>query len=428
MIVLTASELLQWGDLDASRRVRARGALGWLTSSWFVSVALSGLLAIEVVRRAYAAAPNIGPIGFSLLAISFAQLLVVFSTPYRMFWRSDSALLARLAIDGGTLYRLAGRRNLRAAVMALVPTVAAAAAIAATVSFDVALRVTLIGLASAALAALLAPAASLAGGAIVASDKAQAVIDSFAADVKPPGVAWLGTLPGLVAVAIGVLAIATREWVALSEPFASESLALVAGAFGVSIAAFAWAHRAAPRLLLDAQREVAALDQERLAHIERSSAGPLERGWAVFAVRDESARRVYDKDAALMRRRYPAPYFVAFMAIVATWIFSATSQAGVAVVLVASLAAYAIVMARRLAIEPVERARFLRTLSVEDGGATRAKRAAAILRALIWVGVPGASMPTFASDPMTAAVFPAAALVVAVVAGAALASERGARQ
>ena len=307
----SASELLHWGDLEGRRRRAARGTTGLLSWPPIVALALSVLLGLELWRRTTLVDPNIGPIGFSLFAIAFAEILTVFGTPYRMYWRDDSALLARLAIDGGTLFELAYRRCFRAAGLALLPAVAAVVVIATQGFAEVALRLGVVAIAGAVLAGALAPAASLAGGAIVASDKAQAMIDSFGGETKPPGVTWLGALPGLVAMAVALLLMTTRDWIIGIDPFVSTGLFTCIAAIVAAAAAFLWAVRAAPEILIDAQREVAALDQVRLAHIDRSHAGPIERLWGALTCRSQSARLVYNKDAALMRRRYPAPYFVA---------------------------------------------------------------------------------------------------------------------
>ena len=421
----SATELLAWGDLDAKRRRKQRGLVGLLAWPPVLATIAALLLAADLWRRAHATDGNVGPIGFALIAVAFSQIMVVFATPTRMYWRHDSALLARLAIGGDALFELALRRGLRAMAVALIPAVAAVAVLA-SLSFDAGLRLGIVAVASAALAGLMAPAACLLGGAIVASDRAQAVIDSFAGEVKPPGTAWLGSLPGFVAMAVALIAMDASAWVAGAEPLVARPFIASAVAIGASIVVVVWAMRAAPRILISAQREVAALDQVRLAHIDRSTAGPLESVWAALTARGESTRLVYNKDAALLRRRYPAPYFVAFIGIVLSWILAAVDQPVAALVIVCSLAVYAVIMSRRGSLPPVEIGRLTRVLPLKVGSAARAKQSAAILRALVWVALPGAALVVFAEAPASAIALPAAALAFALVGGLAVALERNA--
>ncbi len=430
--LLSAKELLEWGDLDAKRRRASRGLAALLTPLW-ISLVLSAGLGVLLWRRMVTAQESDGAsavaavdstIGTAVAAIALAQILVVFGTPYRMYWRSDSALLARLSISGSALFHVALVRTLRAAATAALPAAVSVVVIGAVADWNVALRLTLVSATTFALAALLTPAACLAGGAIVASDKAQSVIDSFGGEVKPPGVAWLGSLPGLVGTTIGLFAIATPAWIigGRSTPGATEAIACI-GAIAVSGLGIAWALRVAGRVLIEAQREVAALDQERLATIERSTAGPLEKVWAGILCRG-SARLLFDKDAALMRRRFPAPYFVAFLGIILTWVFAATELHIAAIVVVSSLSAYTLVMARRHSIAPVEKPRLLRALPIGAGSVRTAKRAATTLRTLFWVALPGAAVLVFPRDIVVSIVIISIALVVSLVGGALLCVER----
>ena len=416
--VPTASELYRWGLIDERRRRRNRGVtrvFSPLAISALAGLAVGGLIAATV------RGDGAGAVRLALAAIATANIVVVFATPYRMYWRSDSALLGRLPVAGGVLFRLAMLRSLRATGFALLPSLAGAVAIGvAGEAFDVGIRVALVAVASAMMAGLLAPAACLAAGNIVASDKAQAVLDSFGGELRAPKISWLGTLPGLVATAVALLGIICAPWVRLESTLASAPAVFCAIGAAASLIAFAWAYAAADRVLLLAQREIAALDQERLAHIDRSQASWLERLWATAAV-SAGARVIYDKDAALMRRRFPAPYFVAIVGIALTWIFAATGEQGTAVATLFTLAAYALVMARRLATGPVEHPRLLRALPLAPGAARRAKRAAALLRALFWCGGAGAALPVFASNIAVAGGLAGAALAIAAIGGIALA-------
>lgn len=419
---MTAGELYRWGLLDDKRRRAARGPIGWLSPAVIAALsaaAAAGAIAALVGRGDVAAA-----IRLALATIATANVMVVFATPYRMYWRRDSALLGRLPIGGRALFELALLRSFRATGLALLPSLAAAVAIAmATGVSEAGVRLAIVALASALMAGLLAPAACLAAGGIVASDKAQAMLDSFGGEMRAPKISWLGTLPGLVAFAVAALGIIAAPWVRLESARAGTAGILCAIGGAASVLAVVWARTAAERVLLSAQREIAALDQERLAHIDRSQAGPLESLWGALTT-SGSGRVVYRKDAALMRRRYPAPYFVGFLGVIATWILAATKEQGTAVVVLFSLSAYALVMARRLGAPPVEHPLLLRTLPLAPGQAARAKRSAALLRALSWCAVAGAALPVFAGDLVVAAALAAVATFAAAVGGALAAEPR----
>lgn len=416
----SAAELYRWGVLDERRRREARGLARLLSPpvlALLAAAAIGGLVASLA-----AGGDGFGAVRLALAAIATANIVVVFGSPYRMYWRTDSALLGRLPIPGGVLFRLALRRSLRATGLALLPSVAGPAALAAIGgdgAVDVAIRMAILAGASAVMAGLLAPAACLAAGNIVASDKAQAVLESFGGELRAPKVSWLGTLPGLVATAIAILGIVGAGWVRLESALMDTPLVLCGLAAGLSVLAIGWALAAADRVLLLAQREIAALDQERLAHIDRSQASPLERLWAAILATG-TARVIYDKDAAMMRRRYPAPYFVGVLGIGLTWILAATGEQGTAVVVLFSLAAYALVMARRLGVPPVEHPRLLRSLPLAPGAAARAKRAAALLRAVFWGAGAGAALVVFADDLPVAVGLASAAVVLAAAGGIAL--------
>lgn len=409
---MRASELDRWGALDERRRHRvAPAAMAALAAA----VGAAALVLAEIRGGEGAAAVRI-----ALAAITAAQVLVVFGTPYRMYWRRDSALLARMPIPGSALFALALRRSVRAAGLALIVAAGVVLAVGAAASWAVAARLAIVSGAAAVAAGLLAPAACLAAGAIVASDKAQAIINSFGGELPAPKVTWLGALPGLVATGVALLPIVSAGWVRLEDPLVSLPLFVCAGAALASAAALIWA-LARSEVLLLAQREVAALDQERLAHIDRSSPSPLERLWGRLLSGPQ--RLVYDKDASLLRRRYPAPYFVAALGIALTWILAAVGEDTTAVAILFLLSAYALVMTRRQNAPPIEHPRLLRTLPLAPSAAAAAKRRLAVLRALLWCGLAGAALPIFASAPVAFAAIAAAAVAIAAIGGVAIAGE-----
>lgn len=408
-----AAELDRWSRLEERRRHRVSPAA-------LAALAGAAVTALVVALQLGAGEPE-AALRAALVATAAAQVLVVFGTPYRMYWRRDSALLARMPIPGSTLFLLALRRTARATGLALLPAVAACVAVGAAASWPAAARLAILAVALAALAGMLAPAACLGAGAIVASEKARSVIHSLAGELPAPSVTWLGALPGLVGTAVGLLPIATAGWVRGEGPLVSAGLAWCGAAAALSIAGLVWALLRA-EMLLGAQREVAALDQERLAHVERSTPSFLERLWG-RPLRG-AARLVYDKDASLLRRRYPAPYFVAVLGIALAWILAAVGEAASAAVIAFGLAVYALVMTRRQWTPPVEYPRLLRTLPLGRGEGARAKRRLVVLRGLLWCGVAGASLPVLAGSPLLFGGLAAAALTLALAGGAAMAGER----
>jgi hypothetical protein len=124
--------------------------------------------------------------------------------------------------------------------------------------------------ASALMAGLLAPAMALLAGAMVASDKVQAALDSFGGELRGPRTSWLGVLPGMTGAAVGLVAMAAAPWVRgeTEGTIAGPPAVLLGAAALASVLAALWALRRSEELMVAALREVVALDQERLAHVD----------------------------------------------------------------------------------------------------------------------------------------------------------------
>jgi hypothetical protein len=394
---MTARQLLAWGDLDDRRRRAARRSPLARISPWLVSCLGGVLLAAEIHRRlggfgeAAAGAATAGGTLRLWLAVTLAgHVLVLFGSPHRLFWRRDSALLARLPIPGQALFRLALYRSARAAARVALPAAIAALAFAPALGWTVAARLALLVLVAALGAGLLGPAAALAAGAVVASDKAQAMLGEISGEFRAPRTSWLGILPGVAGSALVVALVVLAPWAA-GAPMAAAPVGL-AIALGLPFLTAAWGLARAGRIMPAALREVSALDQERLAHIERSTPSRLERAWFGAVLRSAGARLVAHKDAALTRRRFPSPYFIAPVGAVALWIMAGVGGERVlpwASVVLFGLAVYALLMARRLVTAPVEIPRLLPTLPIGPGEVRGAKRSAVLLRALVWIGPGG---------------------------------------
>ena len=210
---MTARRLLGWSDLEEGRRRALQGGRGALPPQVWSALAAVGLTA-ELARRIDAGEPgSASQLWIATAIVGFA--VVVFLAPFRMFWRHDSALLARMPLRGGVLYRLALLRSARTALRVALPCVAGACAFGVLLDWELALRhLALVGAAAFA-ASLLGPAAALTAGALIASDRALALIESVAGgEVGAPKTTWLGLFPGLAATAIGAALLAGAPWAA----------------------------------------------------------------------------------------------------------------------------------------------------------------------------------------------------------------------
>jgi hypothetical protein len=423
---VTGRGLLAWGDREERRRRRARAGPASL-SPWVWSAAGGALLFAEVARRLGAftgAEPALESASHTWLAACLAaHIIVFFGAPFRTYWRHDSALLARLPIPGAALFRLALLRSLRATARVLVPCAAGALAFGPFVAWEAALRHLALAAIAAAGAGLLAPAVALAAGAAVASDKADALMESFGGEFRAPRTTWLGALPGLGATAVAVALLAASPWALGGRAVGGEAVTFGLGLL-VPLAAIAWALARADRIMRAALREVSALDQERLAHVDRSTPSRIERAW-FGAVLGGPARLVAHKDASLSRRRYPSPYFLFPLGIAALWVLAAARPGDLlawSAAILACLGAYAAVMARRLVSPPVEQPRLLRSLPIPPAAVVAAKRWQVALRVLLFSVAGGAPLVARAPDPAIAAAVVAAVAAASLAAGLVAAS------
>jgi hypothetical protein len=427
---MNARRLLHWGDLEDRRRLRARaGVAAW--PSWVWAVLGGLLLCADVARRAgvfgAAVAGDAGVPAASrllLLAIAAGDVLVVFGTPFRLYWRHDAPLLGRLSIPGRSLFVVGLVRSLRAAGRVLVVCVPGVLGLLAVpdIGMMLAVRHLAVAVATACMAGLLAPAAGLLAGAMVASDKVHAALDSFGGELRGPRTSWLGFLPGVTAAAVALLVLASSSWVRgeTAATVAGPAHVLLGTAVVLSVVAALWALRRADALMTGALREVVALDRERLAHVDLVTPSRIERLVAGWLAGPGGAGVVFDKDARLLRRRFPIPFFFGTVGLISLVIvgWRASEDALIwAAAIAGGLGVYGAVMARRLVSPPTEHPRFLRSLPVGGRGALRAKRA----RVVLWVAcyvVPGAAVVVVRSAvPGTAALALGAIVVTSVALG-----------
>ncbi len=398
---ITRGQLLRWGDLDARRR-RQAGRAGWLGWALLIAAGAGGAALVAArAREDVDAASRLAVV--SLLA---AHAWVMLATPFRMYWRPDAVLLARLPIPGGALFDVALIRTLRATARAAVVSLPCAAAIAAT-SAELALRhVALWGVVATA-TALLLPAVALAGGAIVAGGKADALMAAMGGgELRAPPTLWLGGLPGLAAAAVILLVLAAAGWIAgAAETAVGPPAPWFAGLVAAAVLGVIVARRAAPRVMPLAVREVAALDVQRLAHLEIHRPTALER--LIAARLSPGAALVHGKDARLLRRRFPMALVVGALLTMALWIVAAAAPDPAApwvAALLGGFVGYGVAMARRLTTRPIELP-YVRTLPVAAAEVVAAKRAYVWTWTLLYPALGAAPLLATAADaPACAAI------------------------
>jgi hypothetical protein len=351
MLEMTTRRLLMWGDLDERRR---RDALRFGTVlRWLVRAAVAAGIALLVWRQGRENALAGSSLCLAATVVVFAQVML--GAPFRMYWRVDSPLLARLPIPGAALFDVALVRSARATLGALVLVAPSALALAA-VDSELAMRHLAIVGAVAVAAALFLPAVALGAGALVAGGKADSLVRAVGgADVAAPPTAWLGMLPGLAAAAVVLAVIGAAPWArgTAASTIVGPPAALLGGVAVASVLAALAARRAAAAVMPRAVREVAALDVQRLAHLEIHPPGRVES--LVNRLLGARGALVHRKDARLMRRRYPMALVAGALTTLSLWI-AAGSRAGSAWVLgiVVAFAAYGALVAWNLGTRPIE--------------------------------------------------------------------------
>ena len=349
---MTARRLIYWDRFHRRRSGAARRAL--------IGAALAAGLATAATAFGGEGARRMWVQAAFVLAAIVASL-----GPWRLFWRPDAAFLGRLPLSGGALYALSLWASLRGAALAGLPLLCAALPFGADAP-----RFLALGALALAAAALVSPPASCAGGAVIVSHQTQAAVQSLAGGYSAPPVVWLSLFPALGGAGVGVALWQSAPWLAGGEP----PLALIGALVGAG-ALLAAAVPLARQTLAASTREVSALDAVKLAPIERLTARGLERLWG----RLFRAGPVYDKDVALMRRRYPILYLGSAVVILGMWIGSAhVEPALVGTLLLGTLVRIHAVFLNR---PPTEHPRLLRTFP--DVRAGRAKRLHLLYRALV---------------------------------------------
>lgn len=409
---MNSRSLIRWAGLEEQRRKQAAGGV----QAWpgaLLSIVLGSLLAAEIARRLFLASDEqlaqvaLGASHLWVAAAICGFAIGVFGAPFRLYWRRDSKLLASLPVPGKSLFALALWRSQRSSFLVSLALLCSLVPLGVFIDWQIAIRHLLVIGVGFAGSAWLGPAAALSAGAIVASDKAQAVIASMSGEFQAPRTSWLGIMPGLAATGLTLAVMACAPWALGLRPPGGSVLLIVALGIGVPAVAVAWAWTKADRVIPAAVREVAALDQEILAHVERSTPSFLERNFYSLALRSAKARMLAGKDASLSRRRYPSPYFMIPCGIASLWIVSATQPLAYLPwggSIYGGLVVYALVMARRTWVTPVEILRLLRTLPIGNAEVARAKGAQVLLRVLILIALGGVPIVLRAPELTSAAI------------------------
>jgi hypothetical protein len=227
--------------------------------------------------------------------------------------------------------------------------------------------------------------------------------------------AMLGAVPALAATAVIVAVLLIAPWLT-GAPSGTAPIVLAAIA-GASVAAVV-AARAGAGIMARVLRDVSALDRQRLATLEIKPPTPIERA---IARRIGDAALPYEKDARLMRRRYPMAFALGAL------VFAVLAIVGLArpddptpwlAVAIGGAAVYGIVLARRLRRPPIELARLSATLPLSPGGRARAKLAWLGGWWTIFVGVPAVFAALRQAEPGVGIALVVAATIAIIVAGA----------
>ncbi|HUQ00904.1 MAG TPA: hypothetical protein VM261_00355 [Kofleriaceae bacterium] len=406
---LSGKELLAWGDLDEQRRGRA--------PAWIAAGVIGLVLGAEMARRAGWLDGVYGvPSSTMIVAVLLAAFVpAMFGAPYRMFWRRDSPLLARLPIAGAALWYVAVVRAGRAAARSVV-AVAPSLVVIAVGEPAIAARVAAFAAVMSVAAIALLPAVCLAAAFMVATGKATGLASAVGGgEVELPTTTWLGGLPATAIAGVVLAAIYGAPWMIDGVDSAGPiGLGIIAVA---AVAAGAWGTSAAPKTYPLAMREVAALDRQIHAHLEIHPPTMVER-----AVRDRlgAAAPLHDRLARLLRRRYPLVVF-AGAAGAATMVVIGLARPSELVAWLGAVSAglgfLAGWLSRALARPPLELPRLTATLPVTPASVSTARTAYVGTWAALYLVVPTAIAAGISGRPVAAAITAAAGAVAGLLLG-----------
>jgi hypothetical protein len=383
---MTARRLLSYDQREAARRQpAASGMARLLATPRDVSLAVGTLAGIVLLIVRLAVDGDEARAWWLAFAV-IATTTMVLRGPWRLFWRPDATILARLPIPGRSLYRRAAVHD---AQLGLEVTLALSLATFAWFRFFPWswLRALAVLFTVVASAIGISAAAATTGGALFASKKTERLMAEMSGE-GAPSVAWLTIVPSLGGLYVGSLWYLLWPFAIhgeLDTPLGPVWLVL-SGSVIVAAIAYLAGEFLASRTLAMATREVAALDAVRLAHVDLEAPRPVERAFGRLVLGAPLAKLFYfyRKDISLLRRRYPAFYLLSGLCIAVEWIlaFAAGDTREPWIIgLSAGLCAYAALLGHRLVSPPVERLRLVYTLPLPLREIVRAKSAYVIWRA-----------------------------------------------
>lgn len=440
--MMTSRELVRWSHLH-ERRGRSVPPLviplviGAALAGWVWWRGQDGVVAASHAWLAGA-----------ILAYAVAFMRV----PFHIYWRADAALLAQLPIEGRPLFDAALARCMRSAEattiaalvgiapLALAPLALAPLALGATGELDaqaLALRHAAVAVALGAVAAALLPAVTVGAAALVVQGSAatalrtatalagaparavasdgSSTIPSAAPPTQNPS-AVLGALPGFAATLVIAAIIVIAPWL-VGRPTDVPAHILLPAIVAISVVALVGA-RAGAGVMARVLRDVSAIDRQRLATLEIKPITALERAIAALA---GSGALAYDRDARLMRRRFPMAYALGaliFGVLVLVGIVRPADPTPWLTVAIAGGASYGLVLASRLRRPPIELARLSATLPLTPAANARAKLAWLLGWWTIFIGAPAVFAAVRQSAPAIGLALVGAATLFIIVAGA----------
>jgi hypothetical protein len=425
---MTSRELIRWSQLH-ERRARSVPAFA-------LPVIAGSLLAAWVWWRSRAGvvAASHAWLAGAVVAYAVAFLRV----PSQVYWRADAALLAQLPIEGRPLFDAALVRCVRAAAATTI-AVAIGAMPFGLVSDggSLAVRHAAFALALGVAAALLIPAVTIGAAALVVHGGGERALRAAstlagapprtpgrtaaaagAAAAPPSGSpsAILGALPGFAATLVIAAVLVVAPWLVGGTPDVPAPIVLGAIAAASVIAAIA--ARGGAGIMGRVLRDVSALDRQRLATLEIKPPTPIE---TLIAKLLGGAALAYEKDARLMRRRFPIAFALGalvFGVLVLVGVVKPGDPTPWLTVAIAGAASYGIVLAGRLHRPPIELPRLSATLPLSVSSLARAKLAWLLGWWVVFAGAPAVFAALRQTDPSIGLALACAATIVMIVAGA----------
>jgi hypothetical protein len=192
---------------------------------------------------------------------------------------------------------------------------------------------------------------------------------------------------------------------------------IVLGAIAAASAIAVVAARRGSGIMGRVLRDVSALDRQRLATLEIKPPTPIER---LIATLIGGAALAYEKDARLMRRRFPIAYALGalvFAVLIIVGLVRPADPTPWLTVAIAGAASYGIVLAARLHRPPIELPRLSATLPLSVSSLARAKLAWLLGWWVVFAGAPAMFAALRQTDPSIGLALTLAATIVMIVAG-----------